>query len=137
MARISTYSNDVVLSADDRLIGTDADNSNATMNFTLGTLLAWVGDNITLDKSKYSAVFGLFNTNGTIVNEDIAFCTGSITITLPSKASRMSGSTTAPLTIKNIGTGTVTLSESVEGETEIYSGESFQLATDGTNWYVL
>ena len=38
MARISTYIKDGNLSFDDKVIGTDADNSNATVNFTLDQL---------------------------------------------------------------------------------------------------
>lgn len=36
MARIATYSQDTVISADDLLIGTDADDSNITKNYKIG-----------------------------------------------------------------------------------------------------
>lgn len=39
MAKISTYSTDALISTDDKLIGTDAENSNATKNFLVGDLL--------------------------------------------------------------------------------------------------
>jgi hypothetical protein len=42
MAKISTYSIDNLISFDDKLIGTDAENSNATKNFLVGDLLELV-----------------------------------------------------------------------------------------------
>lgn len=38
MARISTYAKDTSISRDDLLVGTDAENSNATKNFSVGDL---------------------------------------------------------------------------------------------------
>lgn len=124
MPKINTYSNDVVLSGDDKLLGTDADQSNATMNFKLSALLAWVQSN--------ALVVDTFDTNTTLTNEDVAICTGDVIITLPSKANR----TARPLTVKSVD-GTVTLSEEIEGIDELFPGESITIATDGTNWYVI
>jgi hypothetical protein len=42
MAKISTYPIDATLSASDLLIGTDADNMNATKNYTLGSIAAFI-----------------------------------------------------------------------------------------------
>ena len=38
MARISTYTQDTSISRDDLLVGTDAEDSNATKNFSVGDL---------------------------------------------------------------------------------------------------
>lgn len=40
MARINSYSTDGSVSVNDKLIGTDAEDANATKNFTVGSLLA-------------------------------------------------------------------------------------------------
>lgn len=42
MARISTYDRDLVISRDDMIIGTDADNSNITKNFSVGSLIDFI-----------------------------------------------------------------------------------------------
>jgi hypothetical protein len=47
MAKISTYSTDALISTDDKLIGTDAENSNATKNFLVGDLLDFINENLT------------------------------------------------------------------------------------------
>tara|TARA_R110001632_G_scaffold72532_1_gene167612 strand:+ start:311 stop:1018 length:708 start_codon:yes stop_codon:yes gene_type:complete len=46
MARIPTYSTDANISASDKLLGTDADNANATKNFTVGELKTFVNANV-------------------------------------------------------------------------------------------
>jgi len=43
MARITTYVNDSVISPLDKLIGTDADDSNITKNYLISDLLAYIG----------------------------------------------------------------------------------------------
>lgn len=40
MAKINSYSTDSSVSLSDKLIGTDAEDTNATKNFTVGSLLA-------------------------------------------------------------------------------------------------
>ena len=40
MGKISSYSTDGSVSNNDKLIGTDAENSNQTKNFTVGSILA-------------------------------------------------------------------------------------------------
>jgi hypothetical protein len=47
MAKISTYSTDALISTDDKLIGTDAESSNATKNFLVGDLLDFINENLT------------------------------------------------------------------------------------------
>lgn len=47
MARISTYVKDSNLTAEDKVIGSDAQNNNATVNFPLGSILTYIEDNIT------------------------------------------------------------------------------------------
>ena len=42
MARITTYTNDITISDNDKLIGTDADNSDATKNFKISDLKAYM-----------------------------------------------------------------------------------------------
>jgi len=42
MARISTYDRDLVLSREDILIGTDAQDSNITKNFSVGSLIDFI-----------------------------------------------------------------------------------------------
>ena len=43
MARISTYSQDTAISADDLLVGSDAEDSNITKNYRIGDLKATIG----------------------------------------------------------------------------------------------
>lgn len=40
MAKISSYSTDASVSYNDKLIGTDAEDSNVTKNYTVGSLLS-------------------------------------------------------------------------------------------------
>lgn len=40
MAKISSYSTDASVSYSDKLIGTDAEDSNVTKNYTIGSLLS-------------------------------------------------------------------------------------------------
>ena len=46
MAKISTYTTDTVISASDKLIGTDADSSNATKNFLVSDISAYISSGI-------------------------------------------------------------------------------------------
>ncbi len=47
MAKITTYPNDTNITGGDKLIGTDINNSDATKNFTVSDLLAYMSANIT------------------------------------------------------------------------------------------
>ena len=42
MAKISTYPSDSNLNADDLLIGTDSEDSNATKNYSIGSIETYV-----------------------------------------------------------------------------------------------
>jgi len=53
MARIETYDNDTSISANDRVIGSDADNGDLTQNYTMGDILSYVQNNITV-QSEFS-----------------------------------------------------------------------------------
>ena len=46
MAKISTYTTDTVISASDKLIGTDADSSNTTKNFLVSDISAYISSGI-------------------------------------------------------------------------------------------
>jgi hypothetical protein len=48
MARIETYTPDYVITPNDKLIGTDGDNSNATKNFPVIAMLDYLGTNFNL-----------------------------------------------------------------------------------------
>lgn len=50
MARITTYTTDSTISPLDKLIGTDADDSNITKNYLISDLLAYIGTNNTVTK---------------------------------------------------------------------------------------
>lgn len=66
MARIPTYSTDTNISASDKLLGTDADNANATKNFTVGELKTFVNDN---GYKSYSAKWTQQGTAAPVVTE--------------------------------------------------------------------
>ena len=54
MARISTYSQDTSISNDDLLIGTDAEDSNITKNFSVNALRSFIGSGGNLLTKKIS-----------------------------------------------------------------------------------
>lgn len=54
MAKISTYALDSLISLNDKLIGTDADNSNITKNYEVGDLLALI-PNVVLTLPTYAS----------------------------------------------------------------------------------
>ena len=51
MARIETYTPDYVITPNDKLIGTDGDNSNATKNFPVIAMLDYLGTNFNLQSA--------------------------------------------------------------------------------------
>ena len=61
MAKISTYTTDTVISASDKLIGTDADSSNATKNFLVSDISAYISSGIATNL----AVTNVLNTTDT------------------------------------------------------------------------
>ena len=72
MARISTYENDIVLSREDILIGSDKENSDVTRNYSVGSLV----DFITLDAG------GITNTNYYLSAITADQTTGIVTFTV-------------------------------------------------------
>jgi len=53
MARISTYTKDANLSIKDKFIGSDGENNDATVNFTLGAVTSYIEDNAIIFTSTY------------------------------------------------------------------------------------
>lgn len=51
MARISTYIKDSNITGEDKVIGSDAQNNNATVNFPLSGILTYVKNNVTFTSS--------------------------------------------------------------------------------------
>jgi hypothetical protein len=58
MARISSYSVDGSVSLDDKLIGTDAENSNETKNFLISDILALPLPNVPVYANNADAIDG-------------------------------------------------------------------------------
>jgi len=56
MGKISTYAIDSNVTFADKLIGTDAENSNETKNFTIGSLLAMPLSNVPVYPNNAAAV---------------------------------------------------------------------------------
>ena len=73
MARISTYALDASISTDDKLVGTDAEDSNITKNYQIGAFMAFITSNLNLDAFADDAAAGvggivsgkLYKTSGT------------------------------------------------------------------------
>jgi len=71
MARISTYDRDLVLSRDDILIGSDAENTNVTRNFSVGSLIDFISlssDGI-VDTNFYLSAITANQTTGVVTFE--------------------------------------------------------------------
>lgn len=64
MARISTYAQDASISADDLLVGSDAEDSNITKNYRIGDLTSSV-----CGYKEYVFSFGQTGTNNPVVTE--------------------------------------------------------------------
>ena len=73
MARISTYALDASISTDDKLVGTDAEDSNITKNYQIGAFMTFITGNLNLDAFADDAAAGvggivsgkLYKTSGT------------------------------------------------------------------------
>ena len=73
MARISTYALDASISTNDKLVGTDAEDSNITKNYQIGAFMAFITGNLNLDAFADDAAAGvggivsgkLYKTSGT------------------------------------------------------------------------
>jgi len=73
MARISTYALDTSISNNDKLVGTDAEDSNITKNYKIDAFIAFVSGNLNLQAFADDAAAGtggiasgkLYKTSGT------------------------------------------------------------------------
>lgn len=64
--------------------------------------------------------------------DDIVFCNGTFTVTLPAVAT----TTGKPITIKNTGSGTITISPNIEGSGLTLSQyQVLTIISDGSNYY--
>lgn len=61
MAKISTYPSDSNLNADDLLIGTDSEDSNATKNYSIGSIETYVKSNLNLGVTQVMTADTFFN----------------------------------------------------------------------------
>ena len=68
MARITTYANDSVISPLDKLIGTDADDSNITKNYLISDLLAYIGTTNAVTKKVTITTDQLKTSGNSVVN---------------------------------------------------------------------
>ena len=92
MARISTYAIDTSISRNDLLVGTDAEDSNITKNFTVGDLTDFVGTTastgvVTLTPFLITATPGTTSTysgNGSMIYASWSGGSGTHTLVLPS-----------------------------------------------------
>src|SRR6056300_1368233 len=66
MARISTYTKDINLTDNDKVIGSDANNNNATVNFTLVSILSYIEQNIDFISPTYTHVQSIASNTWTI-----------------------------------------------------------------------
>ena len=61
MARISTYALDTIISNSDKLVGTDAENSENTKNYKIQDLIAFIAKNMPLPAFDDDAAAGSSN----------------------------------------------------------------------------
>jgi hypothetical protein len=59
MARITTYALDTTISSLDKLVGTDADDSNLTKNYQINTLISFIAANLNLQAFDDDAAAGV------------------------------------------------------------------------------
>jgi hypothetical protein len=83
MAKISTYPIDATLSASDLLIGTDADNMNATKNYTLGSIAAFIQSLAPVNTLQQVLDAGNTATQDIVLTGDITVLGGTNIITSP------------------------------------------------------
>jgi len=101
MPRINTYVSDTTITANDKLIGTDQDNNNRTVNITIDSIKEYVEDNadfvastttyvqsiasdswaITHNLGKFPSVYTVDNSDGVMVGEIIHQNNNKLTIT--------------------------------------------------------
>jgi hypothetical protein len=152
MARISTYAIDTSISRNDLLVGTDAEDSNITKNFTIGDFTDFVGTTastgvVTLTPFLITATPGTTSTysgDGSMIYASWSGGSGTHTLVLPSAV-------TYPYrTIRICNDSTVSASNKIHVEgpgAETIDGGSFYNInktyngilcwSDGTNWIVI
>ena len=87
-------------------------------------------------KNQY-AIISVTNNLTLDYSHSIVLGSGNITITLPAASSVAGSGYTKHYWIKNIGSGTITLSGSVDGKSNptISAGKTMHIFSDGTSWY--
>jgi len=152
MARISTYAIDTSISRNDLLVGTDAEDSNITKNFTIGDLTDFVGTTastgvVTLTPFLITATPGTTSTysgDGSMIYASWSGGSGTHTLVLPSAVAY------PYRTIRICNDSTVSASNKIHVEgpgAETIDGGSFYNInktyngilcwSDGTNWIVI
>ena len=152
MARISTYAIDTYISRNDLLVGTDAEVSNITKNFTIGDLTDFVGTTastgvVTLTPFLITATPGTTSTysgDGSMIYASWSGGSGTHTLVLPSAVAY------PYRTIRICNDSTVSASNKIHVEgpgAETIDGGSFYNInktyngilcwSDGTNWIVI
>ena len=152
MARISTYAIDTSISKDDLLVGTDAEDSNITKNFTVGDLTDFIGTTastgvVTLTPFLITATPGTTSTysgNGSMIYASWSGGSGTHTLVLPSAVAY------PYRTIRICNDSTVLANNKIHVEgpgAETIDGGSFYNInktyngilcwSDGTNWIVI
>ena len=152
MARISTYAIDTSISRNDLLVGTDAEDSNITKNFTIGYLTDFVGTTastgvVTLTPFLITATPGTTSTysgDGSMIYASWSGGSGTHTLVLPSAVAY------PYRTIRICNDSTVSASNKIHVEgpgAETIDGGSFYNInktyngilcwSDGTNWIVI
>ncbi|MGB9912296.1 MAG: hypothetical protein ACPLRO_02905, partial [Candidatus Kapaibacteriota bacterium] len=120
--KIRTYNTDrvIVTGAGNVGIGTNTPNSTLSVEGSISTKVSVVSSNTTLDETYYTV---------------LANSTSDITITLPNPSSLNIGRT---YVIKNINSGNVTISGSIEGASSVVirQRESLELISNGSTWVV-
>ena len=152
MARISTYPLDTSISVSDLLVGTDAEDSNVTKNFSVGNLTDFIEEEIlssptVLTPFLITAAPGTTSTysgTGSMIYVTWSGGSGIHTLVLPSAA-------TIPYrTIRICNDATIGAQDKIHVEgpgTETIDGDSFYNInktyngilcwSDGTNWIVI
>ncbi len=152
MARISTYALDTSISRDDKLVGTDAEDSNITKNFSVGDMVDFTalqaGANVqTLTPFLITASSGTTTTytgSGSMIYVTWTGGAGSHDLTLPS------ASAVPYRTIRICNNGTVSANNKVDvyapGTETIDGGDYYRINksyngilcwSDGSNWVVI
>ena len=81
MARITTYTNDITISDNDKLVGTDADNSDATKNFKISDLKAYMMTGLGTVSSVGLSMPAAFSVSGSPITSSGTFAvTGAGTV---------------------------------------------------------